>query len=516
MVVVPLAALGWLGWRLVTQNEAVATVEVETLLEGRLQDIDGSVSRFMAERQRVLLDIATRAPKGVKALRAFRNALPNDYAVIAVDGEGRVQFPPLGEAMSLDERQALERMRTVWEGTALPSAAKIAGAGDPPRTHGWLRFYHGGGLNLLLWHVQGSRIVAVELTRIDLLSDLVAYLPATETDSSAGASHRTTLEDASGSPVYQWGRYTPPDGEAPQAAWPLAAPLGAWRLQHYSVPSDIPGTLRKALTFNLGIGLAGVALALFLIVVLLYRMRTREMRVAAQRVTFVNQVSHELKTPLTNIRLYAELLANDLDIDPDDRDDDDPLARRVRVITEESARLSRLITNVLSFARQQEGKLRVSRAPLVVDAVVRRTVATLTPSLDAAGITVALTLDASAEVMADADAIEQVLANLLSNVEKYARVGGAATITTRQGTKETVITVTDRGPGIPQNQRDRVFDPFVRLDDQLSEGVSGTGIGLDIARRLARLHGGDLRVVDSTVGACFELIIATERRLNER
>ncbi|MCA9558925.1 MAG: HAMP domain-containing histidine kinase, partial [Myxococcales bacterium] len=233
------------------------------------------------------------------------------------------------------------------------------------------------------------------------------------------------------------------------------------------------------------------------------RESTRELRRAAQRVSFVNQVSHELKTPLTNIRMYAELLEDEL------ADTDDRAERYVGIIVSESQRLSRLIANILSFARHQREQLSVRKAPAVVDDVVRQTLDQFAPSLAAAGVSPQLDLSAGATVRVDADALGQMLGNLLSNVEKYA-AGRPVDLVTRQAGGVTTLTVRDHGPGIPKAARAKVFEPFHRLSNALSDGVTGTGIGLGIARELARLHGGDLVLEADEDGAAFTITLQTE------
>ena len=110
---------------------------------------------------------------------------------------------------------------------------------------------------------------------------------------------------------------------------------------------------------------------------------------------------------------------------------------------------------------------------------------------------------APARVMVDADALGQILGNLVSNVEKYATQGKFLEITTAQNGAASSVMVRDHGPGIPRDQAVNIFEPFYRISDRLADGVTGTGIGLTIARELARLHGGDLVLTPVDDGACF-------------
>ncbi len=107
----------------------------------------------------------------------------------------------------------------------------------------------------------------------------------------------------------------------------------------------------------------------------------------------------------------------------------------------------------------------------------------------------------------DADALAQITANLLSNVEKYAP-NAAASVRTEQVGDVFVLTVSDAGPGIPSADVARIFEPFFRVDDRVEAGVSGTGLGLSIARELAQRMGGSLKLVPCEKGACFELRLA--------
>jgi signal transduction histidine kinase len=240
------------------------------------------------------------------------------------------------------------------------------------------------------------------------------------------------------------------------------------------------------------------AIALLALAFVLYREYRRDLNEAERRLTFVSQVSHELKTPLTNIRLYAELLEENL---ADEAEDE---RRYVGVLVGESRRLSRLIDNVLAFSRQRQERLRLHPAPGCIDDTIREVLEQFAPALGEAGIVVETSLDAAGTFRFDRDAVAQILGNLIGNVEKYAASGGWMRVSSETGDGVVRVRVEDRGPGIPPAHRGRIFRPFHRVDDSLTARSTGTGIGLSIARALARLHGGDLQLTDSSAGASFE------------
>ena len=236
---------------------------------------------------------------------------------------------------------------------------------------------------------------------------------------------------------------------------------------------------------------------------LYFRESNRAMREAQERVTFVNQVSHELKTPLTNIQLYAEMAA-----DRAEKSDDQTALRYLGVVGAETSRLSRLINNVLNLARKQRDKLTVQMRPAVLDEVVEKVLENWRALLDSREITLERSLHATDKIKLDADAVTQILGNLLSNVEKYAAAGKYVRVATEMDERSARLIVEDRGPGIAAGKREVVFEAFERLRSDLTEGVSGTGIGLTISRELARLHGGALEVdVNYREGARFVLAL---------
>jgi signal transduction histidine kinase len=282
----------------------------------------------------------------------------------------------------------------------------------------------------------------------------------------------------------------------------LTAPLGGWGLSYYAAVGAAGGALQSSVLINALIGLLVLAAVVSGLTYYFYREQSREMREAAQRVTFVNQVSHELKTPLTNIRMYAEMLEDELADRPDEAS-----ARHLSVIVSESQRLSRLIGNILTFSRKQRLTLTLHRSPGIVDDVLRETLKLFAPALEAEAVAVKFEPGAGNTVSFDRDALEQIVGNLIGNVEKYGASGGQVRIVSRQRGDTVTITVADEGPGIALANRESIFQPFFRGSDSITEGVSGSGIGLAVARDLARLHGGDLVLEETSMGASFRLTL---------
>lgn len=286
--------------------------------------------------------------------------------------------------------------------------------------------------------------------------------------------------------------------EPPHWSQALVTRYGSWHLASWDrmktqMTYHTP-TLAVASTLAVMVGLLGF---------LVYAQQRRAHRLAMQRVSFVNRVSHELRTPLTNMLL-------NLDIIEDSLPQGGRAASRLALVREEAGRLARLIANVLTFSRSEQGALKlhaVACCPAqVVDAVLEQFAASFTRH----GIAVTRE-DATGDTPCglDADALAQITANLLSNVEKYAP-GAPVKIFTGGEDSHFVLKVCDGGPGIAAGEAQRIFQPFVRLDDRVAAGVTGTGLGLSIARELAERMGGTLALASgpeelSGNGACFVL-----------
>lgn len=234
---------------------------------------------------------------------------------------------------------------------------------------------------------------------------------------------------------------------------------------------------------------------------LLWQARRSEAE-AAQKTSFVANVSHEFKTPLTTIRLYAELLEQGRVRDTAQAGD------YLRTIGRETQRLARLVNNALDFSRLEQGRKKFAREPLDLAAELSHLLDVHAPRLAEAGLTVVRELpDHAVPVTTDRDAIEQIVLNLLDNACKYAAAGGELKLALVPGVPGGAqVRVADRGPGVPENHRERIFEKFYRVDDALTAERTGAGLGLSIARQLARGLGGDLRCV-ARAGGGAEFIL---------
>jgi len=333
-----------------------------------------------------------------------------------------------------------------------------------------------------------------------LTADIIGIMPE---GAQLGDQGRIILRDSRGQRIHQWGAHAVKEGDQPAAALALTWPLASWTLEFYAAPDLVGADYGRGVMINLAVGLALLALAVIALAAYYYRETAREVREAGQRVTFVNQVSHELKTPLTNIRMYAELLEDDIQLRLPEQDGQ--ITRCLSVIVAESQRLSRLIGNVLTFSRQQRGALTLHRSVVSPDDVLREVAARFEPSLSAKGIEIELYLDSQRPARLDSDVLDQITGNLLNNVEKYGVGAACVRISSSQHGDTLDVTVADDGPGISPREAAKIFNAFYRVSNRLTDGVSGTGIGLTIARDLARLHGGDLTLETTSPGACFRI-----------
>ncbi len=214
----------------------------------------------------------------------------------------------------------------------------------------------------------------------------------------------------------------------------------------------------------------------------------RQLALAQKKTDFVSNVSHELKTPLTSIRMFAELMQNGR---PETAE---KFPQYLRIIMVEAERLTRLINNVLDFAKIERQQKNLDRRPLDLHDVIARTWEGHELHLRESGFTTRWeAADPPYPVVGDEDALAQILVNLLSNAEKYSNNGRKdIELHTYLDGDHVCVSVLDRGSGVPPNEERKIFEPFYRAHDSLSSGIQGSGLGLTLARRLASEHGGEI------------------------
>jgi len=209
---------------------------------------------------------------------------------------------------------------------------------------------------------------------------------------------------------------------------------------------------------------------------------------------FVLTASHELRSPLTSVQGFAELLMLDRDsLTPQQ-------AETVEIILDNCRHLVRLLNNLLDLARSDVGRLAIQPQPTEVAPLVEDVVRTMRAQTEAGNQSLSEDLPPGLPpINVEADRIRQILVNLLTNAHEYSPEGASITVAARPVGAEVEISVSDNGQGIPEDQIGRIFDRFTRGDAGLTQRVGGTGLGLAISKSLVELHGGSI-AAESTVG----------------
>jgi signal transduction histidine kinase len=412
----------------------------------------------------------------------------------------------------LAERRELRQLAKQTPAAGAPqadSAAEAAapapdgkGGGGPAGDSAWRSWYADDQLHLLGWFAPaGSSLrYGVEIEMMALLGRLLGNLPA-----PTGSGEGFALLDGNGAIFHQSGPFEMKAGYEPLAAVPIAT-LPHWRVAAYADPKASGGGSGVVL---IGTLLVGTFIAAILLGgSLLLWQAWRHQREARQKTSFVSSVSHELKTPLTTIRLYAEMLGEGTIREPDRQ------KRYLTTIIRESRRLTRLVNNVLDFARLEQGRRSYRPEPVELDGFLDEFFELQAPRLADAGLRLERCGGAEdLHVRTDRDALEQILLNLLDNAIKYAAGGGRLQVDMAGDRQRIRLRLRDFGPGIPASHRERIFEKFHRVDASLTAERQGSGLGLSIARQLAEGLGGGLRYLPAEGGgSCFELILPRKER----
>jgi signal transduction histidine kinase len=245
-----------------------------------------------------------------------------------------------------------------------------------------------------------------------------------------------------------------------------------------------------------------LAIVLFLGIYFIYRLGVKQIALISQQQDFVSSVSHELKTPLTSIRMYGEILKQGWASEEKKRE-------YYHFIFDESERLSRLITNVLQLARMNHNELVVALKPITAGELLDMTRSKISNQVDVAGYQLNLSVDQAtshAYIEVDADCFSQIMINLVDNAIKFsAKAENKVIDISAQLQPRGVVTFTvrDYGPGVPKKQMKKIFKLFYRSEAEMTRETVGTGIGLALVKNLVAAMDGEVDVVNQAPGAAF-------------
>jgi len=217
---------------------------------------------------------------------------------------------------------------------------------------------------------------------------------------------------------------------------------------------------------------------------------------AEKRVSeFYSVISHELRTPLTSINSALSVIA-----DGSAGKANAQVMRMVEIALENSERLVRLISDILDWKKIESGKFKLNKASAYPEQIIEKVISSVRPLATQAKVELKSDIRTNLEVCLDIDRTMQILTNLVDNAIKFSSAGNVVTVKVELRNDDTVrFSVTDQGPGIPQDQLSKLFKVFQQLDSSDSRKVGGTGLGLSISRSLVELHGGQIGV-ESEVG----------------
>ncbi len=439
-----------------------------------------------------------------------------DEIIPAVEGEkkiGNVEFQQAKSQFEMSEEvqekiyeQALEEGRKAQSRIVLPSASGSVDKEEPPpsifisrdlrldeittdRDLGLIPRFVENHLSVLFWKkLPGGRIIGCVLSDSELRARLIVLIPDVYTPVRI-----LTLVDEQGRPLAAPEETEPRDYRRPFVARELSALLPLWEAAAYLTDPLLVSSRAGRVTRILWVLISLLFVSILIGGTLVLRTVRAEVVLSRQKTTFVANVSHELKTPLTSIRMFAEMLLEGRQRSENKKQE------YLSLMVSESERLTRLINNVLDFSRMEQGRKHYSMERLDLAALCSELLESQRPRYEQSGFQLELRAQppenrvaAQVWVQADPEALKQSVLNLLSNAEKYAGIGKVIEVEIHKAESWVCIDVMDRGKGVPPSQAKRIFEEFYRGDDSLAAKVRGSGLGLSITRRILRDHGGDV------------------------
>lgn len=476
--------LAYLGIRTLEHEVLLRQYQTQTQAKAQTAHITGSIERLLQQKASRLHTISDFIePENAAALRALKEN-DNDITAVFTLRKNQLLYPDERQPLSNEDKEWAQQLSSLVNDPSQLASHIVHGEQETPQA-GWFITYETQEPLLIYWRQKGNITIGFRLSYVQLMMDIANNVQATPEE------QQVVLVTENGRQLYQntqadLNQLTLLDSRT------LDYPLTTWQIYVYGIKLSLWhiwlwGSLLIILL------LSAVALLSYS----LWREYTRTTRQARLQVDFVSQVSHELKTPLTNITLYAELLREGLD------DEQTQEQRYLDVITQEGQRLTRLIQNILTFTRAP--KLHLQQVDIT--GLVTEIAHIFTPALRAKGMEIHISCPEKITLHSDRDVITQIISNFLSNAEKYAARGRLVELKVKTTVEQIEIAVRDYGSGIAEKEMKMIFRPFYRVRSSITEGVSGTGIGLTIASLLAQRLQGRILVTAEKPGIRFTLIL---------
>jgi two-component system, OmpR family, phosphate regulon sensor histidine kinase PhoR len=227
-----------------------------------------------------------------------------------------------------------------------------------------------------------------------------------------------------------------------------------------------------------------------------------------QQKQFIGNISHEFKTPLTSIRAYSELM----DIYRDDDALHDDAVTHIHLETE---RLTEMVDKILRLSALEKYDFEFQAEVVDVPELLQDLIGRMRAKAERHGVIIQPELNPST-VWADRESLVHIVINLLDNAIKYNLPGGRIEVTNQVADDKALIDITDNGIGIPEESRDKIFEPFYTANKDRSRQTGGTGLGLALVKQLVERHGGSIELRDTEVGASFRLTFPAIRQTNDK
>ncbi len=346
-------------------------------------------------------------------------------------------------------------------------------------------------LELLFWKKnKGDKIVGCVIARKSFRDMILSALP-----NIYSPARILTVLDENGTPLITPREKTARDWKRPFVAREISEKLPHWEIAAYLTNPGAISSKAHLVSVIMWLLISILFISIVAGGTLVLKSLHSEIKLAQQKTTFAANVSHELKTPLTSIRMFSEMIKEKR------QPDEEKQHKYLDIIVSETERLTRLINNVLDFSRRGQGEKRYNKKKVDIVFLCEDTIESQRIRLEHKGFEVNfITGIEGTMINADEEAIKQALLNLISNAEKYSAEVKKIDIEVTKEENNILINVKDRGIGISPAAAKKVFKEFYRVDDSITSRVSGTGLGLTIARQIIKDHAGEIRCISRKKG----------------